>query len=49
MLPVTPQPVLKQTNRYAVAGDVITQYNTEYASVVWGTLHFLILVHTKSI
>ncbi|MCJ1251744.1 hypothetical protein MMC30_008981 [Trapelia coarctata] len=39
----TVRKIFQQINRYAVAGDVIAQYNTEYTSVAWGTFRFLLL------
>ncbi|MCJ1236999.1 hypothetical protein MMC14_004983 [Varicellaria rhodocarpa] len=35
--------IFQQINRYAVAGDVIAQYNTEYTSIAWGAFRFLLL------
>ncbi|MCJ1242728.1 hypothetical protein MMC14_010737, partial [Varicellaria rhodocarpa] len=39
----TIQKIFQQINRYAVAGDIIAQYNTEYTSIAWGAFRFLLL------
>jgi hypothetical protein len=38
------QRIFQQINRYAAAGDMISQYNTEYTAIAWGTVRFLFLV-----
>jgi hypothetical protein len=44
----TVRKIFQQISQYAVAGDIITQYNTEYTSVAWGSFRFLLQVR-KSI
>ena len=36
--------VIDHINRYAVVGDIIIQHHTEYTSLVWGTVRFLLVV-----
>ncbi|MCJ1235108.1 hypothetical protein MMC14_003072, partial [Varicellaria rhodocarpa] len=39
----TIQKIFQQINRYAVAGDIIAQYSTEYTSIAWGAFRFLLM------
>jgi hypothetical protein len=43
----TVRKIFQQINQYAVAGDTITQYNTEYASIAWGSFRFLLQVRNS--
>ena len=45
----TVQKIFKLINRYAVAGDIIAQYDSQYTSIAWGTFRFLFLVSIKSV
>ena len=45
----TVQKIFKLINRYAVAGDIIAQYDTQYTAIAWGTFRFLLSVRIKSV